>query len=869
MRSIDDTSRRSPRRPPKLFPAIATAAALSTLAALSCDDEPTVPRLPPPASITITPETASLTTMPDTVRLVARVLDEDGQVIDGFPVSWSSSNVAVATVGDSGLVRAQADGSTEITATADSVSATAAITVTLDPDRSGLVALYQAAGGSEWTQSGNWLSDAPLNQWFGVEVGEQDRVTGLDLAWNNLQGSLPPELARLEALKVLALGFNKLKGPLPAELYQSETLEEIDLAYNDLRGTNLREFMALPRLRTLDLHSSGVSGTLPPELADHSELRSLNVGSGQLSGPIPPGIVRMPRLASLSLLNNRGITGQLPEDIGRLSTLTGLNLTGTDMSGTLPLSLTEIEGLDSLLTGGTELCGPDDERFRRWLRGVRIHRVGPCKGLANESTAYLVQEVQSRRFPVPLVADENALLRVFVVAPQAAGELIPRVRATFYVDGAEADVMEIASDSSFIRDSVDESSLASSATAVIPASVIRPGLEMVVEIDPDSTLDPDLGVARRIPETGRTDLDVREIPVLPFTLIPFLYAPDPDSSLLELTDGMTAEDSLLWGIRTLMPMSELDLTVHEPVSTNSTSPFSLQARTAAIRTAEGGVGYYMGTLPASQADFSGVSSYGWSSFSIPDSWVMVHELGHNLGLLHAPCGRNVNTDPAFPQRDGKIGAWGYKVADGVLVPPTKPDFMSYCGPDVWVSEYFYSNMLRYRFELGSVSDIATSVAAGPSLLVWGGVGPDGAPFLEPVFVLDGSATLPRSKGRYRLTGVDSDGRELFSLSFDMTETVDGEGGSSFAFAVPAETSWGSDLVRVTLSGPDGSVSLDAERRARAGAIIQDPRTGRIRGIFSDLPPGTTRANAVALSPAPGLEVLFSRGLPDAVEWGRR
>lgn len=394
---------------------------------------------------------------------------------------------------------------------------------------------------------------------------------------------------------------------------------------------------------------------------------------------------------------------------------------------------------------------------------------------------------------------------------------------------------------------------------------------MVVEIDPDSTMDPDLEVAGRIPANGRIDMDVRRMPVLPLTLVPFLYAPDPDSSLLDLTDGMTADDTLLWAIRTLMPVRELDLTVHEPVATNTTNGFRLRNETEAIRVAEGGKGYYQGLLPASQAGYGGVSTYGpgWSSFSVPDSWVMVHELGHNLGLLHAPCGRNItDTDPAFPQRNGSIGAWGYDFVDSALVRPSEPDFMSYCGPDVWVSEFFFSNMLRYRFELGSLERRGRSAAARPSLLVWGGVEPGGQPFLEPVFVLDAAPALPRSAGPYRVAGAGSDGTGLFSVSFDMSATADGEGGSSFAFVVPAHTSWGGDLARITLSGPEGTFTLEADTH-RPAVIVRDPETGRIRAILRELPATTTRTDAASLSPEPGLEVLFSRGLPDPAEWARR
>lgn len=871
MHAKDHIWMRPRRSPQRLFPAV--AAASLALFTLSCGDEATVPPEPRavPASITITPPMAVLSGVGDTVRLTAEVLDREGTVLSGFPVSWSSSDASVATVSESGLVRAVDEGDATITAAANPVSATAATTVILDADRVALTALYHAAGGPDWYCNRRWLTDAPLDDWCGVQVGAGGRVTGLRLSWNGMQGRLPPELGHLRMLGVLELGYNRLSSPIPREIGQLKRLERLELTYNGVEGSIPVELTTLPRLRTLLLDGTGLRGPLPVALANLPELRDLDLSLNQFSGPIPQEFIDMPHLSTLALGQNP-ITGSVPEDIARLSNLSALDLTETGMSGTLPLSLTELEGLDLLLTGGTELCGPDEERFRLWLREVQIQRVQPCGGVADESTAYLTQEVQSRPFPVPLVADEDALLRVFVVAPPAAERLIPPVRATFFLNGTVAEVLEFTPDSSFIRTQVDEGSLSSSANALVPASLIRPGLEMVVEIDPDGTLDPALGVARRIPGNGRTNVDVREMPVLPLTLIPLLYGPDPDSSILELvSDEMTAEDTLLWAIRTLMPVRELDLTIHEPVTTNSTSPGRLVGVAEAIRVAEQGEGYYMATLPEGQADFPGVSisEPGRSTFAIPDSWVMVHELGHNLGLYHARCGPNLtNVDPAFPHGDGSIGAWGYNFGEGVLVTPSKPDFMSYCGPDVWVSEYHYGNMLRYRFELGNVEDGTSRADTGPSLLVWGGAGPDGSPFLEPAFVVDAGSTLPRSSGPYRVTGVGLDGGELFSFSFEMPSIADAEGGGAFAFSVPARASWEASLARITLWGPDGEVSLDATTQ-RPAAIIRDPRTGRIRAIYRDLPADATRESAAALSPGPGLEVLFSRGLPDAAAWVRR
>ena len=79
-----------------------------------------------------------------------------------------------------------------------------------------LEALYHATDGDGWADNTNWLSDAPLGDWFGVEAGEDGRVTGLRLGgWvetagefvgNGLTGSLPTELGALSGLQSVAPG---------------------------------------------------------------------------------------------------------------------------------------------------------------------------------------------------------------------------------------------------------------------------------------------------------------------------------------------------------------------------------------------------------------------------------------------------------------------------------------------------------------------------------------------------------------------------------------------------------------------------------------------------------------------------------------
>ncbi len=74
-----------------------------------------------------------------------------------------------------------------------------------ETDREGLVALYHATDGPNWLRSGNWLTDAPLEDWHGVSTDEKGRVNELELPANELSGSIPPELGNLDRLSVLDL----------------------------------------------------------------------------------------------------------------------------------------------------------------------------------------------------------------------------------------------------------------------------------------------------------------------------------------------------------------------------------------------------------------------------------------------------------------------------------------------------------------------------------------------------------------------------------------------------------------------------------------------------------------------------------------
>ena len=103
-------------------------------------------------------------------------------------------------------------------------------------DRAALTALFNAAGGAGWKNNGNWLTDEPIWEWYGVSANANGRVTSLVLFENGLAGAIPPELGELASLGLLVLSGNELTGSIPAELGDPRNLQAIYLYGNDLTG---------------------------------------------------------------------------------------------------------------------------------------------------------------------------------------------------------------------------------------------------------------------------------------------------------------------------------------------------------------------------------------------------------------------------------------------------------------------------------------------------------------------------------------------------------------------------------------------------------------------------------------------------------
>ena len=274
-----------------------------------------------------------------------------------------------------------------------------AVSGSAETDREALVALYNATNGENWRNNDNWLSDAPLGEWYGVNTDDDGRVKTLVFDGNGfgngLSGEIPAELGSLSNLIRLSLSENALSGEIPAELGSLSYLKWLRLGGNSLSGcvpSSLEDQLNFDASYLGDLPFCGTGSAETDREAlvalynatndenwrkndnwlsdapigewygvvtnDDGRVIALVLSTNNLSGEIPAELGSLSNLQSL-WLNHNGLSGEIPAELGSLSYLKWLRLGGNSLSGCVPSSLEDQLKLnfDASYLGDLPFCG--------------------------------------------------------------------------------------------------------------------------------------------------------------------------------------------------------------------------------------------------------------------------------------------------------------------------------------------------------------------------------------------------------------------------------------------------------------------------------------------------------------------------------
>ncbi|MFT5103195.1 MAG: hypothetical protein ACI86C_000847 [Candidatus Latescibacterota bacterium] len=168
-------------------------------------------------------------------------------------------------------------------------------------EKQALLDIYVLTDGENWTNS--WDINLPVAEWNGVSITD-NKVTGISLLFNNIQGSIPNSIGDLTNLVTLELAFNNINGEIPSTIGNLTKLEVLSFNGNFLSGNIPESIGNLSALKELHLSSNLLTGAMPASLASLKDMAVLNVFDNKLSGELPSKLANHRNLRELIIAKN-------------------------------------------------------------------------------------------------------------------------------------------------------------------------------------------------------------------------------------------------------------------------------------------------------------------------------------------------------------------------------------------------------------------------------------------------------------------------------------------------------------------------------------------------------------------------------------
>jgi hypothetical protein len=195
--------------------------------------------------------------------------------------------------------------------------------------------LYCEWNGDNWPDGELWLSEMHECDWYsniGVDPCSRDDTYQIIRSnGQQMQGTLPPEMAMLTSLWEISLADNMLSGAIPYE------------------------FRELSQLDTVSLSSNLFEGPIPSFMWEFEDMTYLDLANNMFTGTIPNTVHLTEPNLNVLLVGNNDLSGSIPSTLGSLN-WNRLHLDGNEFSGSIPPNLNSIN-LEELYLHNNQLTG--------------------------------------------------------------------------------------------------------------------------------------------------------------------------------------------------------------------------------------------------------------------------------------------------------------------------------------------------------------------------------------------------------------------------------------------------------------------------------------------------------------------------------